>query len=60
MIIIMRVACIPLPHLFETLKMEALADGIMDAAVLLTYEKRVRSEDKQSEVLDGWSMDENQ
>lgn len=40
----------PSSNLFETMKMEALADGIMDAAVLMTYEKRVRSEDKQSKV----------
>lgn len=40
----------PSSTLFETLKMEALADGILDAAVLMTYEKRVRSEDKQSEA----------
>jgi len=47
----------PSSTLFETLKMEALADGIMDAAVLMTYEKRVRSEDKQSKVwMDGQWM----
>ncbi len=34
---------------WKILKMEALADGIMDAAVLSTYEKRVRSQEKRSE-----------
>jgi len=36
---------------WETLTLEATADGIMDAAVLAVYERRVRPEDKQ---FDGW------
>ncbi len=35
------------PRLWETLTLEATADGIMDAAVLMVYESRVRPEDKQ-------------
>ena len=33
-------------RIWEILTLEALADGIMDAAVLITYEKRVRPEDQ--------------
>jgi len=36
---------------WATLTLEATADGIMDAAVLAVYERRVRPEDKQ---YDGW------
>lgn len=36
---------------WETLTLEATADGIMDAAVLAIYERRVRPENKQ---FDGW------
>ncbi len=39
------------PRLWETLTLEATADGIMDAAVLMVYEGRVRPEEKQ---YDGW------
>lgn len=39
------------PMLWETLTLEATAHGIMDAAVLMTYEARVRPEDKQ---YDAW------
>ena len=35
------------PARFKTLTMGALADGILDAALLLVYEKRFRAEDKQ-------------
>ena len=31
---------------FDTLTLEALADGILDAALAMTYEKRLRPEDK--------------
>jgi glutathione S-transferase len=34
----------PKPRLWETLTLEATADGIMDAAVLMVYEARVRPE----------------
>ncbi len=34
---------------WETLTLEATADGIMDAAVLAIYERRLRPEDKQSD-----------
>ncbi len=34
----------PKPRLWETLTLEATADGIMDAAVLMIYETRVRPE----------------
>jgi glutathione S-transferase len=34
----------PKPRLWETLTLEATADGIMDAAVLMTYETRIRPE----------------
>jgi glutathione S-transferase len=36
---------------WQTLTLEATADGIMDAAVLVVYERRVRPENKQFE---GW------
>lgn len=39
------------PRLWETLTLEATADGIMDAAVLMVYEKRVRPEEI---VFDPW------
>ncbi|MEL6233224.1 MAG: glutathione S-transferase [Pseudomonadota bacterium] len=35
------------PRLWETLTLEALADGIKDAAVLMRYERTVRPEDRQ-------------
>jgi len=35
----------PDAHLWETLTLEATADGIMDAAVTITYEKRLRPEE---------------
>ena len=38
-------------RLWETLTLEATADAIMDAGVLMVYEHRVRPEDK---VFDGW------
>ncbi len=34
------------PRLWETLTIEALADGMMEAAVLMVYEKRIRPEEK--------------
>lgn len=37
----------PEHRLWETLTLEALADGIMEAAVLMVYEGRLRPEDKQ-------------
>ncbi|WP_299850614.1 glutathione S-transferase family protein [uncultured Roseovarius sp.] len=39
----------PDSRLWETLTLEATADGIMDAAVLMTYEKRLRPPEHQSE-----------
>ena len=39
------------PRLWDTLIIEATADGIMDAALLMVYESRVRPEDKR---FDGW------
>ena len=36
---------------FAALRLEALADGIMDAAILQVYERRYRPEDK---VVDSW------
>lgn len=39
------------PMLWEALTLEATAQGIMDAAVIMVYEKRVRPEEKQ---FDGW------
>ncbi len=41
----------PEPRIWEVLTLEALADGIMDAAVLVTYEKRFRDEAQRHE---GW------
>ncbi|WP_299349406.1 glutathione S-transferase [uncultured Shimia sp.] len=41
----------PESMLWDVLTLEATADGIMDAAVLITYEGRLRSEDKQD---DSW------
>ncbi len=41
----------PESRLWETLTLEATADGIMEAAVLMVYEARVRPEDKR---YDGW------
>ncbi len=37
----------PAPRLWETLVLEATADGILDAGILMVYEARVRPEDKQ-------------
>jgi len=37
------------PRLWETLTLEATANGIMDAAVLMVYEGRIRPEDKHYE-----------
>lgn len=39
------------PMLWETLTLEATAQGIMDAAVIMVYEGRVRPQEKQ---FDGW------
>ncbi len=39
------------PRKWETLTLEATADGIMDAGVAMSYELRMRPEDKQ---WDGW------
>lgn len=36
-------------HLYDILRMEALCDGIMDAAVLMVYEFRAREEGERSE-----------
>ena len=41
----------PEARLWDTLTLEATADAIMDAAVLVTYETRLRPEEK---VFDGW------
>lgn len=41
----------PEPRLWETLTLEATADAIMDAGVLMVYEHRVRPAEK---VFDGW------
>ncbi|MTJ04554.1 MAG: glutathione S-transferase [Sediminimonas qiaohouensis] len=41
----------PEAHIWETLTLEATADGIMDAAVGMIYEVRLRPEDK---VFEGW------
>ena len=41
----------PASHLWETLTLEATADAIMDAAILMVYEHRVRPPEK---VFDGW------
>ncbi|MFC2969552.1 glutathione S-transferase [Acidimangrovimonas pyrenivorans] len=37
------------PHLWETLTLEATADGILDAAILMVYESRVRPEERRYE-----------
>ena len=37
-------------HLYDILRMEALCDGIMDAAVLMVYETRFREEGHQSQA----------
>jgi len=37
------------PRLWDTLTLEATADGILDAAVLMVYEARIRPEDKRFE-----------
>lgn len=42
----------PQARIWEVLTLEALADGIMDAAVSITYEGRCRPTDKQ---FDGWT-----
>lgn len=39
------------PRLWDTLTLEATADGIIDAAILMVYETRVRPEDKR---FDAW------
>jgi glutathione S-transferase len=36
----------PAPRLWDTLTLEATADGILDAALLMVYEGRIRPEDK--------------
>lgn len=41
----------PASRLWEVLTLEATADGIMDAGVLMVYERRFRPEEKQ---YDGW------
>jgi glutathione S-transferase len=41
----------PEARIWETLTLEATADAMMDAAVLMVYEYRVRPEEK---VFDGW------
>ncbi|KNG95027.1 glutathione S-transferase [Pseudaestuariivita atlantica] len=41
----------PEARIWETLTLEATADGIMEAAVLMVYEARVRPEEKR---FDGW------
>ena len=40
----------PEDRLWETLTVEATADGVMDAAVLMTYERRIRPENMVSET----------
>ncbi len=40
----------PAARLWETLTLEATADAIMDAAILMTYEKRLRAAEQQSEA----------
>ena len=39
------------PRLWRTLTLEATADGILDAAILMVYESRIRPEDKR---FDDW------
>ncbi|MFU8863043.1 MAG: glutathione S-transferase family protein [Rhodobacterales bacterium] len=41
----------PEARIWEVLTLEATADGIMEAAVLMTYERRIRPEDK---VFEPW------
>ena len=41
----------PAPRLWETLTLEATADGIIEAAILMLYEDRLRPEEKR---FDGW------
>ncbi len=41
----------PDEQIWDVLTLEAIADGLMEAAVLMVYETRVRPEDK---VFDGW------
>ncbi len=36
----------PAPRLWDTLTVEATADGILDAALLMVYEQRIRPEDR--------------
>ncbi|MFY0693257.1 MAG: glutathione S-transferase family protein [Paracoccaceae bacterium] len=40
----------PKADLFDVLTLEALADGIMDAAILMVYEVRCRAEEERSEA----------
>ncbi|THD85477.1 glutathione S-transferase [Aliigemmobacter aestuarii] len=40
------------PRLWDALTLEATADGIMDAAILMVYESRIRPEDKR---FDPWA-----
>ena len=39
----------PAPRLWDTLVLEATADGILDAALLIVYEARLRPEDRRHE-----------
>ena len=41
----------PAPRLWQTLTLEATADGMLDAAILMVYEARTRPENKR---FDGW------
>lgn len=41
----------PAPRLWETLTLEATADGMIEAAILMLYEGRLRPEEKR---FDGW------
>ncbi len=47
----------PAPRLWDTLTLEATADGMLDAAILMVYEARIRPEEKRfAEWSDGqWS-----
>ena len=45
-----RAGLYPESGLWDILTLEATADGIMDAAVLMTYEKRIRPPEKQFAV----------
>lgn len=40
----------PKPRLWETLTLEATADGILDAALLMVYEERIRPDDLRYEA----------